>query len=202
MGRRWSDNELAIALDPTLTRAQAAIQLNRTMSAVQAARMMYPRGRVHELGRSRRWSSADIAILADPALTIKEMAEKLGRSVGSVYYARHRFTREITPEQHGTSTGWQYGCKCGPCQQYNRDRLAEKDLDSDAARARAFNRKRQDQTIPGATHHGQPWTLEEIEIACDPHTPVLDAALQLGRTTRAVYAARHRYNTDGTLKRR
>ncbi|AMU53814.1 hypothetical protein DDK07_00300 [Mycobacteroides abscessus] len=75
-----------------------------------------------------------------------------------------------------------------------------KDLAADAARARAFNRKRQDQTIPSATNHGQPWTPEDIETACDPNIPVLDAALQLGRTTRAVYAARHRYNPDGTTK--
>ncbi|MGV0586108.1 hypothetical protein ABQE45_20430 [Mycobacteroides chelonae] len=163
MGERWSDEELAIALDPSRTCAQAAIQLHRTMGAVHAARMMYPNGRTHELGRSRRWSSADIAILTDPALTVKEMAEKLGRSVGSVYYARHRFTREVAPNQHGTSTGWQYGCKCGPCQQYNRDQLAEKDLAADAARARAFNRKRQDQTIPSATNHGQPWTPKTSE---------------------------------------
>lgn len=126
MGRRWSDEQLAVALDPSLTCAQAAIQLNRTIGAVHAARMMYPEGRTHELGRSRRWSNADIAILTDPALSTKEIAERLGRSVGSVYYARHRFTREVAPNQHGTSTGWQYGCKCGPCQQYNRDKLAEK----------------------------------------------------------------------------
>ncbi|SPX82471.1 hypothetical protein [Mycobacteroides abscessus] len=128
MGRRRSDEQLAVALDPSLTCAQAALQLHRTMGAVHAARMMHPNGRIHELGHSRRWSTADIAVLTDPAMTIKEMAEKLGRSVGSVYYARHRFTRKVAPNQHGTSTGWQYGCKCGPCQQYNRDRLAEKHL--------------------------------------------------------------------------
>lgn len=200
MGRRWSDEELAVALDPSLTCAQAALRLDRSMGSVHGARMMYPRGRVHELDRSRRWSAADIAVLTDPTLTVREIAQQLGRSVGSVYYARHRYTGKVTPEQHGTATGWQYGCKCDACQQYNRDQLAEKDLAADAARARAFNRKRQDQTIPRAHHHKQPWTGEDIAVACDPNIPVLDAALQLGRTTRAVYAARSRYNSDGTLK--
>ncbi|WP_146190917.1 hypothetical protein [Mycobacteroides abscessus] len=74
-------------------------------------------------------------------------------------------------------------------------------LAADAARARAFNRKRRDQTIPGATHRGQRWSLEDIDIACDPNIPVLEAALQLGRTTHAVYATRHRYNPDGATNR-
>ncbi len=65
----------------------AAIQLNRPMAPVHAARMMYPRGRDHKPGRSRRVSTADTAVLTDPTLGIKVMAENLGRSVGSVYDA-------------------------------------------------------------------------------------------------------------------
>ncbi|AKP56287.1 Uncharacterised protein [Mycobacteroides abscessus subsp. abscessus] len=92
------------------------------MAPVHAARMMYPRGRDHKPGRSRRVSTADTAVLTDPTLGIKVMAENLGRSVGSVYDATPLHPR--SHPQHGTSTGWQYGCKRTPCQQYNRDRIA------------------------------------------------------------------------------
>ncbi|WP_131722409.1 hypothetical protein [Mycobacteroides abscessus] len=53
MGRRWTDEQLAVALNPSLTCTQAALQLHRTIVAVHAARMMYPNRRIHELGRSR-----------------------------------------------------------------------------------------------------------------------------------------------------
>ncbi|WP_165693572.1 hypothetical protein [Mycobacteroides abscessus] len=44
MGRRWTDEQLAVALNPSLTCTQAALQLHRTIGAVHAARMKYPKG--------------------------------------------------------------------------------------------------------------------------------------------------------------
>ncbi|WP_079615923.1 hypothetical protein [Mycobacteroides abscessus] len=101
MSRRWTDEQLAVALNPSLTCAQAALQLHRTIGAVHAARMKYPKGRVHELGRSRRWSTADIAVLTDPALTIKDTAEKLGRSTSCT---RRHVSTGRSPNNRESST--------------------------------------------------------------------------------------------------
>lgn len=50
----------------------------------------------------------------------------------------------------------------------------------------------QDATRPTATRHGVR-SAEEIGIACDPHIRVLDAALELGRMTKAAQSARRRF---------
>ncbi len=43
--QQWSDTDLAVALDRSLTMSEAARQLGRTVGAVRSARALYSRGR-------------------------------------------------------------------------------------------------------------------------------------------------------------
>ncbi|WP_079626725.1 hypothetical protein [Mycobacteroides abscessus] len=203
--QRWSDAELAVALDRSLTLTQAAKELGRTVGAVRSARALYTPGSLGESDRRRRWTPADIEVLLDESLSTAEVAQRLNRSVGTVYYARRRYGREVPADSHGTLLAWRFhGCACEPCQEFGR-RFRERTLDprEDAARSREFSQRMQEITRPTATRHGAPWTPDETDIVCDPDIRVVDAALQLGRTAAAVKAARWRFlNPDESGRQR
>lgn len=193
--QRWSDADLEVALDRTLTVSQAAKELGRTVGAVRSARAMYSHGRTGESNRRRRWTADDIEVLLDDTLSTAEVAQRLNRSVGTVYYARRRYGRQVPDDAHGTLLAWRFhGCQCDPCQEFGRE-FRERTIDpaEDRARSREFSQRMQDETRPTATHHGEPWTDEEFEIACDKNIRIVDAALQLGRTAKAVQSARRRF---------
>lgn len=193
--KQWSDSDLAVALDRSLTMSEAARQLGRTVGAVRSARALYSRGRTGESDRRRRWTEDDIEVLLDASLSTAEVARRLNRSAGTVYYARRRYGRETPADAHGTLLAWRFhGCVCEPCQRFGRQ-FRERTIDrrEDAARAREFSQRMQDATRPTAPRHGARWTAEEIDVVCDLHVRVLDAALELGRTAKAVQAARRRF---------
>lgn len=193
--RRWTDEELAVALDRSLTMSQAAKELGRTVGAVRSARALYSHGRSGESDKRRRWTQADIEVLLDDTLSTADVAQRLNRSMGTVYYARRRYGRQVPDDAHGTLLAWRFhGCTCEPCQEFGRQ-FRERTIDpvEDAARARSFFRQSQAATIPTATRSGTQWTDEEIAIACDPNIRAVDAAKMLNRTASAVVGARHRY---------
>ncbi len=201
----WSEAELAVALDRSLTMSQAAKQLGRTVGAVRSARALYSHGRPGESDRRRRWTPADIEVLLDESLSTAEIAHRLNRSLGTVYYARRRYGRQVPADAHGTLLAWRFhGCACEPCQEFGRQ-FRERTIDrrEDAARAREFSQRMQDVTRPTATRHGARWTAEEIDVVCGPHIRVLDVAVELGRTAKAVQAARHRFfHSDSSTRQR
>ncbi|MDO3202135.1 helix-turn-helix domain-containing protein [Mycobacteroides abscessus] len=203
--QQWSDADLAVALDRSLTMSEAAQQLGRTVGAVRSARALYSHGRIGESDRRRRWTEDDIEVLLDASLSTAEVARQLNRSVGTVYYARRRYGREVPADAHGTLLAWRFhGCACEPCQEFGRQ-FRERTLDprEDAARSREFSQRMQEITRPTATRHGAPWTPEEADIVCNPDIQVVDAALQLGRTAAAVKAARWRFlNPDESRRQR
>ncbi|SKF98390.1 Sigma-70, region 4 [Mycobacteroides abscessus subsp. massiliense] len=197
----WSEDDLTVALDRSLTMPEAAKRLNRTVGSVRSARALYSHGRTGDSGRRRRWTPADIEVLLDASLSTADVAQRLNRSVGTVYYARRRYGRKVPSDAHGTLLGWRFhGCTCEPCRQFGRQFYAQtRDPDEDNARARSFFRQAQVDTIPTATRRGTPWTDEEIAIACDPNIRAVDAAKELNRTASAVVGARRRY-THLTLR--
>lgn len=203
--QQWSDADLAVALDRSLTMSEAARQLGRTVGAVRSARALYSHGRTGESDRRRRWTDDDIEVLLDASPSTAEVAQRLNRSVGTVYYARRRYGRDAPADAHGTLLAWRFhGCACEPCQEFGRQ-FRERTIDprEDAARSRAFSQRMQEVTRPTAARHGARWTAEEIDVVCDPHIRVLDAALQLGRTAKAVQAARWRFlNPDESGRQR
>lgn len=85
--QQWSDADLVVALDRSLTMSEAAQQLGRTVGAVRSARALYSHGRIGESDRRRRWTEDDIEVLLDASLSTAEVARRLNRSVGTVYYA-------------------------------------------------------------------------------------------------------------------
>ncbi len=162
----WSDAELAVALDRSLTMSQAAKQLGRTVGAVRSARALYSHGRSGESDRRRRWTPADIEVLLDGSLSTAEVAQRLNRSVGTVYYARRRYGREVPADAHGTLLAWRFhGCTCERCSEFGRQ-FRERTIDprEDSARSRAFSQRMQEVTRPNATRYGAPWTPEEADI--------------------------------------
>ncbi|MBB4854787.1 hypothetical protein HNP40_002179 [Mycobacteroides chelonae] len=188
----WSEAELTVALDRSLTMSQEAKQLGRT---VRSARALYSHGRTGESDRRQRWTPADIEVLLDDTLSTAEVAQRLNRSVGTVYYARRRYGRQVPADAHGTLLAWRFhGCTCEPCQEFGRS-FRERTIDpvEESARSREFSQRMQDITRPTAKHFGEPWTDEEFAIACNPEIRIVDAALQLGRTAKAVQAARWRF---------
>lgn len=83
-GGPWTDADLAVAMDASLTPVQAAELLGRTPSAVKNRRGKQRGG----LGLRRRWSPEEIAALADNSLTAAELGRRLGRTKIAVNEAR------------------------------------------------------------------------------------------------------------------
>lgn len=83
-GGPWTDADLAVAMDASLTPAQAAELLGRTASAVKNRRGQQRGG----LGLRRRWSPEEIAALADDSVTAAELGRRLGRTKIAVHEAR------------------------------------------------------------------------------------------------------------------
>lgn len=83
-GRSWTSEELAVALDVSLSRQEAATRLGRTDSAVKWARLQYGDGKSVGRQKRARWSAQEIAVALDMSLTKARAAEKLGRSVSSI----------------------------------------------------------------------------------------------------------------------
>lgn len=90
---------------------------------------------------------------------------------------------------------WRFhGCACEPCQKFGRQfRERTVDLREDAARAQEFSQRMQDIPRPTATRFGEPWTPEDVDVACNKGIRVVDAAVLLNRTAKAVQTARWRF---------
>lgn len=188
----WTPEEIAVALDRSLTRAEAARRLGRSFRAIKRIRYLQRqkafglnaavRDSREEPIRQRLWTKEEIAILTDETRTPAEIAATLGRSINSVTVARARWLGRLqgkVPDHlHGTYTGAsRYGCLCPRCR--------------DAAEAE--RQRRQEATWPTAVNYKQPWTDCDIEIALDRNLTVIEAAQRLGRTHSSVRALRYKY---------
>ncbi|TDZ82018.1 hypothetical protein DE4585_02546 [Mycobacteroides salmoniphilum] len=83
-GQSWTSEELAVALDVSLSRREAAARLGRTEAGVKWARLQYVAGKAVGRQKRARWTAEEIAVALDMSLTRAEAAAKLGRSVSSV----------------------------------------------------------------------------------------------------------------------
>ncbi len=188
----WAPEEIAIALDRSISRIEAARQLGCTVRTVKRLRHLQRqkafglipafRESRGEPIRQRLWTEEEIAVLIDESRTPAEVAAELGRSVNSVSVARARWLGRLqgrVPEHlHGTYTGVsRYGCLCPRCR--------------DVAEAERL--RRQEATRPTAVNHGQPWTDRDVGTALDRNLTVIEAAQRLGRTHSSVRALRHKY---------
>lgn len=188
----WTPEEIAIALDRSIPRAEAAGRLGRSFRAVKRMRDLQRqkafglvsgvRASRAEPIRQRLWTEDEIAVLTDESRTPTEIAAELGRSINSVTVARARRLGRLqgkVPEHlHGTYTAVsRYGCLCPRCR--------------DAAEAE--RRRRQEATRHTAVNYKQPWTDSDIEIALDRSLTVIEAAQRLGRTHSSVRSVRHKY---------
>ncbi|TLH64295.1 hypothetical protein [Mycolicibacterium aubagnense] len=155
----------------------------------------------------------------DLSVPPKQAAQQLGRSEGTIrsMRAKERLRRLPVPDgQHGTQYAARtYGCRCEPCLEaaraHERAWAAGRPLEAKvrkAALTAVRHAGQQDQrneiwrarsaavaeiTEPQAIRAGEPITDEDIEIACDMSMTVMEAALALGRTARAVGKIRSRY---------
>ncbi|EIV65098.1 hypothetical protein [Mycobacteroides abscessus] len=187
----WTPQEIAIALDRSISRAEAARRLGRSFRAIKhirdlqrqkASGLIPARESRAEPIRQRLWTEDEIAVLADESRTPTEIAAELGRSINSVTVARARWLGRLqgkVPEHlHGTYTGAsRYGCLCPRCR--------------DAAEAE--RERRQEATRHTAVNYKAPWADSDIEIALDRNLTVIEAAQRLGRTHSAVRALRYKY---------
>lgn len=114
MGRRWTEDEDALAADTSLTLQQVADLTGRTYAAV--AHRASGRGvRRSSWGpgvcRPDRWTEEEDAIVADTSLTLAAVAELTGRSIAAVEhrarelgaYRRPPWTEEEVEILHDTS---------------------------------------------------------------------------------------------------
>lgn len=119
--RRWTAAEIAVALDLSLTRAQAAKQLGRTEAAVQWARYSHgssctgPVGAETEASSDgvpvwqwRHWSVEEIAVALDTSIPIREAARQLGRSMASVKTTRLYYRRNDSGADQAAAHGQQW----------------------------------------------------------------------------------------------
>lgn len=188
----WTPQEIAIALDRSISRAEAARRLGRSFRAIKRMRDLQRQkasGLVSGVRESqaeriqqRLWTEDEIAVLTDESRTPTEIAAELGRSINSVTVARARWLGRLqgkVPEHlHGTNTGVsRYGCLCPRCR--------------DAAEAERL--RRQEATWHTAVNYKAPWTDHDIEIALDRSLTVIEAAQRLGRTHSSVRALRYKY---------
>ncbi|WP_165702730.1 hypothetical protein [Mycobacteroides abscessus] len=190
----WKPEEIAVALDRSISRAEAARRLGRSFRAIKRMRdlqrqkasgLISARESRAEPIRQRLWTEDEIAVLTDESRTPTEIAAELGRSINSVTVARARWLGRLqgrVPDHlHGTYTGAsRYGCLCPRCR--------------DAAEAERV--RRQEATRHTAVNYKQPWTDHDIEIALDRSLTVMEAAQRLGRTHSSVRTLRHKYRSD------
>lgn len=120
--RRWTAAEIAVALDLSLTRAQAAQQLGRTEAAVQWARYSHGVGSTEPpteaasavnidgvpMWRWRHWSVEEIAVALDTSIPIREAARQLGRSMASVKTTRLYYRRNDSGADQAAAHGQQW----------------------------------------------------------------------------------------------
>ncbi|MGH3724198.1 MAG: hypothetical protein ACRDUS_08715 [Mycobacterium sp.] len=188
----WTPEEIAIALDRSISRSEAARWLGRSVRGIKRLRdqqrqkafglLPSVREARNEPIRQRLWTEEEIAVLTDESRTPTQVAHALERSVNSVSVARARRLGRLqgkVPEHlHGTYTAVsRYGCLCPRCR--------------DAAEAERL--RRQEVTRPTAVNHKQPWTDRDTEIALDRTLTVIEAAQRVGRTHTSVRALRHKY---------
>ncbi|WP_052537268.1 hypothetical protein [Mycobacteroides abscessus] len=105
--RRWTADELAVALDRSLSCAEAGARLGRTRLQVEKARKRYrgrdieqllaqKRGRAAELEQVAEtdiacygsWTPQEIAIALDRSISRAEAARRLGRSFRAIKHIR------------------------------------------------------------------------------------------------------------------
>ncbi|ORB47474.1 hypothetical protein BST43_25995 [Mycobacteroides saopaulense] len=188
----WTAEEIAVALDRTISRSEASRRLGRSVRGIKRIRDLQ-RQKVFGLTsavretrtepiQQRLWSEEEIAVLTDETRAPAEVARALGRSVNSVSVARTRWLGRLqgrVPEHlHGTYTAVsRYGCLCPPCR----------------SAAEGERLRRHAATRHTAVNHKQPWTDRDVEIALDRSLTVIEAAQRLGRTHSSVRALRHKY---------
>ncbi|WP_100460618.1 hypothetical protein [Mycobacteroides abscessus] len=102
--RQWTDDELAVVLDRSVPRREAARRVGRTESAVKWARRQYLDG-ASAAHRWREWSPEELAVALDVALSTAQAAQQLGRSVAAVKDIRHRYSRPDTSADEATEHG-------------------------------------------------------------------------------------------------
>ncbi|MEU9807588.1 hypothetical protein [Mycobacterium sp. NPDC050853] len=102
---RWTADELAVALDRSLPRREAAQRLGCTENAVKWARRQYLGGAVAAERPWREWSPEELAVALNASLSTAQAAQRLGRSVAAVKDIRHRYRRPDTSADHATEHG-------------------------------------------------------------------------------------------------
>jgi hypothetical protein len=138
------------------------------------------------------------------------IAARLGISYNEVWRIIRAGTFTPTADGHisdqlprNSSTYTNYRCRCDDCSAAGRLNSRERSCDYRTrmpaevrARAKARKLKRdqrlRDETAAAATKHGQPWTFEEIDVACDPTLSAREAALRIGRSIDTVKKMRRR----------
>lgn len=201
-GRFWTDHEIGLVQDFSLSPEKAAQAAGRSVDAVKHMRRKIRAGwsPVRE-----QWSADDEQfVLATPHLTAVEVAAALGRSLRSIEHRRAELKAK----------GWAGVARNKPWYVGKRRLLARTCpkcgllLDSaffqrktatwDTACARCKNRggrpseriyapskspqRLQSLTKARATRHGQPWVDADDAVLEDPDLTVLEKALRLGRT--------------------
>lgn len=84
----WSDWEIELLKDRTLSDARLGEKLGRTAKAVRFQRQRMGGGR--KFPSSRWWPDADLALVRDRSISPQEVSWRTGRSLAAVYKKRQR----------------------------------------------------------------------------------------------------------------
>ena len=85
---------------------------------------------------------------------------------------------------HGSESGYRYGCRCAPCTTAMTKATVEQQRQVNLL------------TLRTATHHREPWTGPQLEIALRGDLSAREAALMLGRSRQAVKHIRAKGKSD------
>jgi len=236
-GRPWSDEELGIIQDLSLTPRQAGEAVGRSHHAVRVMRKKLELGFT---GSPRTWwtDEEDAFIRNTPHLHFRTVAQELGRTDEAVKSRRHDLGVKVGAEVNqatfdpcaiahrplvartchhcgllldaswftctqptGDHVNRRWSNRCARCFQvkYGK-RYGSKPQPLDRRRAR--DKVLAKLTEPTASKAGQPYTTAEEKVLADPDLTLLEKAIKLNRTYKAVQVACSRHGCVSKVVRR
>lgn len=175
-GRPWTEDELSVAVDHSLSMKEAASRIGRTWIAVQSVRQKASNGTLNMGGPTGDYANPWV---------VGTRGILLARTCLSCGYFLDSSCFRWVPSQKRRSTPRRYyrDSICKWC----RSKAA---VESGSGKHRSGGKSKQAQVYISDTSRARsPWTDEDFSIASNPSTTILQKAIELKRTYSAVSTA-------------